>query len=206
MLARRNRARRAKALEPCLGLFDAVATGIAPDGYPSLRGIVDGRRVTLSLIPDTLTVKRLPQLWLSIVMPCDAAAAPLALTARPRGEDYVSLRSHAGGALAVPPWLPGDFSVHGAATAAALLERLRGCGPAIFADPAVKEIAIVAGKIHLLYRLSEGRRGAHLLFREAVFDDALTPERLRALLDALTAVERAARRSDAEIDAAVDDA
>ena len=182
-LPRRTRAaRRADLLDACLDLLDDVEMGTEPDLYPKLRGRFRGKYVEISLISDTLALKRLPQLWLSLVLRVPCAVAPLVVTVRPRENDYVSLAARVPGVVEAPSWLPQDVCVRGDPKAAAQMDG--GCIAlaAAFADPEVKEIAFVGRRIHLLYRLSEGRRDRHLIFREATFNDVLTAEQARRLL------------------------
>ena len=54
----------------------------------------------------------------------------------------------------------------------ALLDRMAPTLGAILADPRIKEIAVTPKGLRLVRQAGEGRRGEHLLLRQAVFDDA----------------------------------
>src|SRR5689334_3206589 len=64
----RAKARQARAgiFQDCLGLFEQASVAMGEDGFPRLDGRIAGRRVRIDAIPDTLTFRRLPQLWLSV--------------------------------------------------------------------------------------------------------------------------------------------
>jgi hypothetical protein len=188
----RRRATRNKAaiFDQCLGLFDRVLVKKAPDGYPRMSGYLDGRRVVLSLIPDTMTIKRLPQLWLSVTIASHADSAKMAIVARPRGDEFFCTTYRR--RLPVPSWLPQDSAIYGETEAAdALLERLRPDLESAFTDPRVKELSFGSGAIRALYRLAEGERGAHLLLRQAAFAPYLDQQQLAALCSMLIRVDRA---------------
>src|ERR1700754_2135699 len=62
-------AARARLLDPAAMLFDDPKIKRAADGFPILVGALpDRRQVTVELIPDTMVMRRLPQLWLVVTL------------------------------------------------------------------------------------------------------------------------------------------
>jgi hypothetical protein len=52
----------------------------------------------------------------------------------------------------------------------ALCQRLGGFLASFLAEPSVKEITLTARGVRIVRQVAEGRRGEHLLLRQAVFD------------------------------------
>lgn len=195
---------RAAILDPCTALFEAAAVSTAPDGFPRLEGRFAGRRIRLALMPDTLAVKRLPQLWLSVGMATRYDGPALAIIVRPRGDDVFCTASDLLRRLDVPGWLPQDAMVRGGSgRAVSLLERLRPLLEAAFRDPCLKAVTLRPGAFRAIYRLAEGERGAHLLLRQARFDARVAPETAAALCRLLAATEAVATAGSPVSDADV---
>jgi hypothetical protein len=188
--------RRRAIFRPCAGLFDPADERIEPDGFPRLSGSLRGRSCTLSLFPDTLTVKRLPQLWLRVSMSSGVAFRRLAIIARPRGDEFHFAAAGFRCRLDVPSWLPADSSIHCAdSDGEAMLHRLHTPLSQAFRDPRVKEVALGLRSFRLTYQLAEGLRGAHLLLRQANFEARLEPETLTFIEGLLLELETAAQTS-----------
>jgi hypothetical protein len=150
-----------------------------PDGFPSLIGSCRGRSVHVELIPDTMVIRRLPQLWLSITLLDAATDIPsLGVLVRPAGYEFYSLTGRLTYALEPPAGFPREVLVRGSgARAEQLLRRLSEQLTSNLADPRVKEIAMTSKGLRIISQAAEGRRGEHLLLRQAVFDDAGVPAR-----------------------------
>lgn len=189
---RRRRAERDTIFAPCRTVLGHPVSAIAPDGFPTLKGDWHGRAIRLALIPDTLTPRRLPQLWLALSAATSHRGGTLVVSARPRGDDYVTQTTGSLRPMDVPAWLPPDSGVKASSIGAREVSRLEGPLGDAFADPLLKEVALAPGRLRLLYRLAEGRRGAHLLLRQTSFDGAtLSPALLRSLLDLVGGIEAA---------------
>jgi hypothetical protein len=186
----RARARQARAgiFQDCLGLLDEAAVTIGEDGFPRLHGRIAGRRVRIDAIPDTLTLRRLPQLWLSVTLEgrIDGRAA-FGLLLRSTGAEPYALTHRLDRRLAWPDGLPAEGLCRGAgAGAKALVERGRPAVAALLADPRVKEVAATPRGVRAVLRLAEGQRGAHLILRQAEFGaPRLQPCDALRLLDGL---------------------
>jgi hypothetical protein len=126
-----------------------------------------------------MVIRRLPQLWLSITLLDTLGDVPsLAVLVRPAGYEFYSLTSRLGCTLDTPAALPSEVLIRGSdARADRLLWQLTPYLAASLSDPRVKEIAVTSKGLRIIVQAGEGRRGEHLLLRQAVFDDAVVPAR-----------------------------
>lgn len=199
LLARHERAvmkaRRESIIDPVRGLFHEARIEYDGAGFPKVDGTYGRRHLKVELIPDTMTVKRLPQLWLSLtaLKSTNVGNGGVSILIRPSGNDYYSLTHIMSTHLDPPSELPWECLVRGQSEASrATLNTIRSVAGAVFAEPKVKEIAVTQRGIRIVYQLSEGRRGPHLILRQSDFENAaLEPKllaHLAAELDALAAV------------------
>jgi hypothetical protein len=163
---------RQSLLDQCANVLDGAELRYSPDGFPSLVGFHGGQRVHVELIPDTMVVRRLPQLWLSVTLLDTLVNVPsLGVLVRPAGYEFYSLTGRLTYALDPPAAFPREVLVRGSdARTEPLLGRLSGQLAANLADPRVKEIAITSKGLRIISQAAEGRRGEHLILRQAVFD------------------------------------
>lgn len=200
---RRLRASRHGLLEQCTGIIDGAVTSHAGDGFPRLEGYRRGRPVRVDLIPDTMTIRRLPQLWLSVTLMSPLPVrSGFAILVRPSGNDFYSLTESLRDQLDPPPGLPWEILIRGADhRAKPLLDRLGSTLGSILSDPRVKEVAVTDKGVRLVRQAAEGRRGEHLLLRQAIFDDAVVSGAdlagILVMLDALAAEVSGSRPRDA---------
>jgi len=188
------RGSRQSLLDRCANVVDDVEIHHGHDGFPILVGSHRERRVHLELIPDTMVIRRLPQLWASLTHLDTLPGVPsLAVLVRPAGNEFYSLTSSLPYVLDRSADFPSEVLVRGSdARAAQLLKQLRLQLATILADPRVKEIAITCKGLRIVSQVGEGRRGEHLLLRQAVFDDAVVrPSELSKRLEELEALQNA---------------
>lgn len=166
------RARRHFLLDSCANILDGPEVRRGGDGFPSCVGSHRGRRVHVELIPDTMVLRRLPQVWLSVTLLEALIDVPsLAVLVRPAGYEFYSLTNALPYSLDTPATLPQEVMVRGSdAGAEQLLRQLTPLLAASLADPRVKEIAVTNKGLRIIWQAGEGRRGEHLLLRQAVFD------------------------------------
>lgn len=188
------KARRELVIEPVRDAFDTAAITTDGAGIPSIDGVYRRRRIKVDLIPDNMTIRRLPQLWVSItaLKPLAGKEAGVSVLVRPSGADFYSLTSSMHTAFDPPPQFPWECLVRGQSEASeATLSRIAPVASNILSDPQVKEIAITDRGARIVYQLAEGRRGQHLLLRQCDFDEARLErdllDRLVGDLDALAA-------------------
>jgi hypothetical protein len=172
---RRAVAMRRRMLDPCLGVLDDEEWSAGADGFPMLAGRAYGRRVKVALLPDTMVVRRLPQLWLSVTLLDHKPGAPsLSLLTRYTGNEFYAVTPELPLRIEPPADLPLDMLVRGdSAVAEALCHLLAPVLKSILGDACVKEIAMTAKGVRIVRQIAEGERGDHLLLRQAVFTDAV---------------------------------
>jgi hypothetical protein len=198
LLARHERhlvkSRRRLMLDGIEPLFSSASLTADGAGIPRIEGVYQRRRLTIDLIPDTMTIRRLPQLWVSVtaLAPLPLQNKGIAVLVRPSGADFYSLTEHMEERFDPSASFPWECLVRGQTDAArATLDRVSPAVTAILADPKVKEIGVTSRGLRIVYQLAEGKRGQHLLLRQCDFEGArLKPELLERLcrdLDTLAA-------------------
>lgn len=171
-------------------LFDRVTTRIAPTGFARMTGHIGPDGFDLQAVPDALTFRKLPALWVLVTLPGPLPLrATLDIMARPTGQEPFSNFSQLPQSLPCPESLPPGTGLRSDdATAVPPLERL---APhlGLFADPKVKELVISPKGLRLVLLGDEADRGRYLIFRDGeVGQTPLPPARLLPLLDALRAL------------------
>ncbi|MDP1908791.1 MAG: hypothetical protein Q8K85_10860 [Hyphomicrobium sp.] len=187
---RAAKAARRGLLDGCAAALDGAQLFHAADSVPRLSGRHHGLEVRVDLICDTLTIRRLPQLWMSTTLIDANAGLPgFAILVRPAGTEFYSLTSRFAHRLETPVGFPDEVLIRGDAEAEPLLDELRATLAGILADPRVKEIAVTPRGLRIIRQASEGKRGDHLLLRQSVFENAAVPRRdLACVLDQLQAI------------------
>lgn len=174
------RARRRVIFDPVVALFDDPHVTTDGAGIPKLEGRYRGLDLKFDLIPDTMTIKRLPQLWISVtaIQPLPIADAGIAILIRPSGADFYSLTERMSERFDPPPSLPWECLVRGETDKSEnTLARIAPEAARILSDPRVKEIAATKRGVRIVTQLAEGKRGQHLLLRQCDFEGAaLSPE------------------------------
>jgi hypothetical protein len=177
-LLRREKAalwrQRRSVLADCLPLVDAGEITVAADGFPRLAGTIGGRQVQADLLPDSLTLRRLPQLWLSLtILTSMPAGAAFGVLVRPSGNEFYARTPDLPLRFESPPDFPSEVSVRGSGPqAAGFLARAQQSLADLLADPRVKEVMVTPRGLRVIYQAAEGRRGQHLLLRQCDFGEA----------------------------------
>jgi hypothetical protein len=188
MERRRIRSSRRKLLDACLRLFEEPRLEHGDDGFPRLRGRIGGSRVVVELIPDMMTIRRLPQLWMSVTLtepvPVESGVAVLV---RPSGADFFSLTEHFHATLGVPKGFPEASLVRGQSPGATkVLAAVAPVVATLLADPKVKEVAVTPKVVRAIRQVAEGRRGDYLLLRQSAFElETVDPGAMLDLADGL---------------------
>ena len=190
--ARVAAAARHSILDPSLNVLDAPKVEIDACGFPKMEGKFRGRSFRVALIPDTLTFRRLPQLWLDVTLkrslPIDGSVAILV---RQSGADYFSLTDHLNERLTPPENFPDVCLIKGEGPGAHhILGRIAPYVASLLRDPQFKEIAVTPRGIRIMRQLAEGKRGDHLILRQIVFEGArLDSEGLEDVIAAVLEIE-----------------
>ncbi|MEO8420864.1 MAG: hypothetical protein ABI457_06690 [Hyphomicrobium sp.] len=181
---------RRGVLDDCVGALDRAHITHAADSFPRLAGHHQNREVRVNLLCDTMTIRRLPQLWMSTTLVEANAGLPgFDILVRPAGTEFYSLTSRFAHRLETPVGFPDEVLIRGDDGAEPLLDELRATLVRILADPRVKEIAVTPRGLRIVRQAGEGKRGDYLLLRQSVFESAAVPRRdLAAVLEQLQAI------------------
>jgi hypothetical protein len=189
-------AARAKLLDSVVTLFDAAELRVAADGFPVLTGrLPDRRRITVELIPDTMVMRRLPQLWLVVTLSekTKRARPSFGALARPTGSEFYSRVDELPERIEPPPGLDGSMLIRGNAPFGAVdADRAGEALSRLFADKRVKEIMVTPKGVRIVRQASQGELGAHLLLRQVRFPlEAVQPELVLAAVEEADAMRHA---------------
>ncbi len=178
---RRGReARRAAYLSDCARLFQETVLATAPTGFARLSGRHDGDLWDIQVVPDTLTLRKLPALWVLVSLP---QALPITgtvdLMLRPTGVETFSNFGQLPVQIAVPPGFPPDCAIRtdapGWVPGAGALREVLG---AVDGDR-LKEVLITPKGVRLVFLAEEADRGRYLIFRDSEMGrQALSPARV----------------------------
>lgn len=181
---------RRALLDFCADSLEQPVVSHGDDDFPLLEGRHRGRPVVAELIPDSMTIRRLPQLWLRVTrLEPRPSIEEFAVLVRPAGTEFYSLTSDLRCHLRPPPALQQQEVLICGGTPAAqrLLDDMSNVIGRILSDPKIKELAVTRKGLRIIWQAGEGRRGEHLLLRQCVYDDAhvaaVSLERLLADLD-----------------------
>ncbi|EYD73912.1 hypothetical protein Rumeso_04509 [Rubellimicrobium mesophilum DSM 19309] len=180
-----RRAARAGFLDACATLLSDTRKRVEPDGFPRLAGASGGARFDLRVVPDTLTTRKLPALWLLVTL-----TEPLPLPAtwhlmlRPRGTETFSAFDRLPHILPPQPGLPEDSQIRtdsGGTPPPVLAEIVARLG-----EDRLKEVVLSPKGLRITWLAEEANRGRYLIFRDAEMGlEPLPPDTLAPLLDAL---------------------
>lgn len=166
-------------------LFDQLTHRVEPSGFARMAGTWQGLRFDLQAVPDTLTYRKLPTLWVMLTMTeAQPVAGEVHIMARPGQNDTFSRFGEMPVSVALPPGFPDHCALR--CDAAARLPPLAVvAGQAgLFADPKVKELVISPRGLRLVLLAEEAERGNYLLFRDS--EMGRTPLATARLLPHLT--------------------
>ena len=156
--------------------------------YPVLTGTYRGAPVTVAVIADTLTMRELPTLWLSVTrrQPLPLPG-PVDMLLRPSTTDIVSPGERFPAQHPVPPDWPAHIRV---ATPAGQVPDLAGLSAvlALLHDPRTKDVLLTPSGARLVTRLARAELGQYRIVKRSKFDVTLSAEQLTDILDAVAAM------------------
>ncbi len=166
-------------------LFDDGETRVQPTGFPRMTGTRSGLSYDLQAIPDTLTFRKLPALWVLVTLPGPLPLqATVSLMARPSGNEPFSRFSTMPQSLPTPTGLPPHVAIRTDDAARVTVADLIARHADLFNDPQVKELVLSPKGLRIVILAEEADRGRFLIFREAEMGmTALAPARLAPILD-----------------------
>lgn len=167
--------------------FDRIAKRIEPSGFPRLTAHLGEEAFDLQALPDSLTFRKLPALWVMITLPVPLPVqATLDIMARPAGNEPFSHFARLPHHLTCPADLPEGTGIRSDNAAAVPPLDLIAPHLSIFADPRVKELVISPKGLRLVILADEAERGRYLIFRDLeVGRRPLPKDRLSPLIDTL---------------------
>ncbi|MFO1038078.1 MAG: hypothetical protein U1E45_14670 [Geminicoccaceae bacterium] len=178
------KARRSHFLDLVLPLLDSGL--ITQDGadYPSLSGVWRGVQVEIRPIADSIAVRKLPALWLSVSLVAPTGQdVTLDALQRASGVEYWSPSADLPRTLPVPAGWPETVRLAADGEPGQMLARVAEAGSTFFADARAKELLVTPKGVRLVVMLDEGARGPYLLLRQAEFAlDRLPADVVEALL------------------------
>jgi hypothetical protein len=181
---------RAAYLEAVKPLFDSSQTQLQPTGFPRMAGRKGTLTFDLQVVPDSLTFRKLPALWVLVTLTePQPVAATLDLLSRPSGQEPFTRFATLPQTIATPAALPKTVAIRTDDATRIPPADLITRHAALFDDPLVKELVISPKGLRLVILGEEADRGPYLLFREAELGmTPLAPGRLQPLLDRLAAL------------------
>lgn len=146
------------------------------DDYPELHGRVGGHPVRLRVLVDALVLRKLPVLWLEVVVRRSVpVAGSVSVLLRPHGAEYFSPNARFPHELPTPASFPRPARVAvsepDATPALGLLEPLAG----YLAEPRTKEVGLGPGGLRSVRLLASADQGAYRVSRRASFTGARVP-------------------------------
>jgi hypothetical protein len=185
-------AARASYFDAVKPLFDGGDTRLQPTGFPRMTGRRDGLAFDLQAVPDTLTFRKLPALWVLISLPEPLPlGAMLDLLARPSGNEPFTRFAELAQSLPTPSALPKEIAIRSDDATRIPPPDLLARHADLFADPRIKELVLSPKGLRIVILAEEADRGRYLIFREAEMGRTpLSPVRLQPLLDRLAAIRK----------------
>lgn len=194
-LIRESRTRaqsRASYFDAVKPLFDGGETRAQPTGFPRMTGRRGGLAFDLQAIPDTLTFRKLPALWVLVTLPEPLPLdATLDLLARPSGNEPFTKFATLPQSLPTPANLPKEIAIRTDDATRIPSPDLIAAHADLFQDPRIKELVLSPKGLRVVILAEEADRGRYLIFREAEMGRTpLSPSRLEPLLDRLAAIRK----------------
>ena len=183
---------RADYFSAVRSLFDGGETRIQPTGFPRMTGRRSGLAFDLQAIPDTLTFRKLPALWVLVTLPEPLPLdATLDLMARPSGNEPFTRFADLPQSLPTPPEMPKEIAIRSDDATRIPPPDLLARHADLFTDPKVKELVLSPKGLRIVILAEEADRGRYLIFRDAEMGrEPLLPARLEPLLDRLSAIRK----------------
>ena len=191
-----TKAGQLRYVQAVLPLLEVPSIIPQPRDYPYVTGRYRGREVRIEPHTDSISVRKLPSLWLQVTVRDELPVpATLDVMMRPRNVEYWSPFDQLAHELERPANWPPDANLRtDKAEGAADLRRLIEPHLGFLRDPMGKEILITPRGVRVTLLAAEGERGAYLLQRQARFSGApLDPTLVRSLLDRCITLADAAK-------------
>lgn len=182
-----RRAARAAFFDDCKTLFSDGLKAVAPTGFPRISGRYKGQTFDLQAVPDTLTYRKLPALWVLVTLPAPMPVrATFDLMIRPGGVAPFSNFHQLPDQITPPEGFPPDCAIRSDNPQHLPDEALLRRYLPLFQDARMKELVISPKGVRLVWLAEEANRGRYLFFRDAEMGKLKLPANaIRPLLEAL---------------------
>lgn len=145
-------------------------------GFPVMTGTYQDYEVKLSLIEDSLAVRKVPPLWLTVtIQGKQAIQGSLDLIVRPQNNEFYSPAWQWQGNLQVPSHWP-QHSIVKYQDEPVDVSLIDAEVPKMFADDHMKELLIGPWAVRLTYMAKQAQRGEYLIMRNAIFNAEPIPQ------------------------------
>ncbi|MEN9408537.1 MAG: hypothetical protein RL216_511 [Pseudomonadota bacterium] len=188
--------RRARYLSAAGVLFTDRREAVQPSGFPRLAGMHEGVEFDVQIVPDTLSLRKLPALWVLVSVPGPLpTGAMVDVMLRPTGMESFSNFSQLPVQVPVPPGFPADCAVRADAPGAVPFEAaIRDVLAGVDVDR-LKEVLVTPKGVRLVFLAEEAHRGRYLIYRDAEMGRApLSPARMAPFLAAAKGLRDAVLR------------
>jgi hypothetical protein len=178
---------RAAYFDRCVPLLGNSRRQTMPHGFPRVAGDYRGQRFDLQAVPDTLTFRKLPALWLLVTLPSPMPVrATVDILRNAVGGEVFSKFSSLPVQIRPPKHYPEDLSVRTDAPESMTDDSLVSRYLDLFDTPQVKELVIAPQGLRIVRLAEEANRNRYLIFRDAEMGrEPLDPAQLIPLLDSL---------------------
>lgn len=185
-------AQRLAYFKHCTRLLDVPQIGRGTAGFPRLGGNFGGIAADVQVMPDSLTLRKLPALWIMATLLCPLPVrATLNIMVRPMGIEPFSKFSSLEHQITPPPGFPPDCACRTDMPEGVLPEAALRPFAAVFADPRVKEVVLTPKGLRITFLAEEAHRGRYLIFRDAEMGKTpLAPARLAHVLGQLSGLRK----------------
>ncbi|MDP0926378.1 hypothetical protein Q0601_04240 [Paracoccus onubensis] len=198
MLARQSiRAAHARRLsrlayfDHCRSLFSAPRLSRCATGFPRLSGKYGNSMADLQVVPDTLTFRKLPALWVLVTLPGPLPVlSTFNLMIRPTGVEPFSGFHRLPDQIAIPDGFPRDCAIRTDDPHHLLPEELLAPHLSLFDNPRIKELVISPMGLRIVFLAEEADRARYLLFRDAEMGRTpVSPDQIAPVLERLQAIK-----------------
>ena len=191
----RHKSSKGHMLDGFLGVIGDAQVGRSPWGYERLLGTLDGDRVRIDLIPDSLITRTLPTLWLELCL-CRPSDAFLCVITLCNGMEYFADEVDEGTLLNTPRTWPEAVRVRGKSNASVAL--LRDIAEVdLGAYPHLKMLAFSETGLKVVMRAARADANEYKVLRSATFaEDSVKPDLVEETIRLVRDLERTLARRE----------
>jgi hypothetical protein len=182
---RETRRGRSRLLDECATLLENPKISSNEAGYARLEGLYSGFAVRMMLEEDHIGVRKIPSLWLHLVVKGQDAtvAGTLDMLMRPQNTEFYSPSWDWNGHVTPLPGWP-DHAIYRTQDEPPDLQKIDASVRRLFSDEKAKELLLMPQSVRLTYQAKQADRGEYLLLRSTAFDHLpLSQDEVRGLLD-----------------------